>query len=798
MTLWHSVHSNLEFGLSWNESQTATTFSIAPVVYRWDRYNTDNYAGRFDDALSPDPSGAGWWGDMPFGSGSGTRAIDTFATRTYEKGHSEQDIRLELSWNASTGTWVSGVGFVVTGSGYTNWHITVPALASYKVAYNANGGGGAPSAQTKWYGEVLTLSSTKPTRAGYTFQGWSTSSTGAVKYAAGARYEANSAVTLYAVWKVVAPAAPTNCVNTRNSDAKNTVSWKLGANAAVTYASIEVHRSVDGGAWSKAATVAKSATSWADATCSANHSYRYRVRAVNATGASAYATSGTTYNTPAAPTKLTPSRTGETSVKVDIVNPAKTATALELQRSADGSAWSNSVSLGGTVTTLTDNPGGGTWVYRARNTRGALASAWSPVSAPVVTMCAPAAPTLVEPTRGQVVDSSTPKIAFAWRHNPLDGSSQTAAEVRYSTDGGGTWQTVEATTEQTATIVNAFEVNADVTWSVRTKGAHADFGPWSGNGVFSVKQAPSVAFAKPADGFVIENTPVAVELQYSDASGEYAGGVLTIERGGVVERTFDMTEKTLEIPVGEWLPQDGAAYAFRVSARSTSTLTASAMREVTVDFVLPQAADLVIEPDPETGRVQIVCNLAEADGRVPAVSITLRRVSKDGSVLLGDGLPEGAGVTDAYAPLNSDYAYEATTTADSGAACTVSFHARVDTEWAFMCFGGDLARGRWNPTHSFGLTPSVEYVRYAGLKRPVAYMEDYNEESHSVSFVLQTMEEADAFKRMMAACEPVVAKLPSGEVLRAVPKVSAIENLGTRCLYGEVSVDLTVVDGDAL
>lgn len=115
-----------------------------------------------------------------------------------------------------------------------------------------------------------------------------------------------------------------------------------------------------------------------------------------------------------------------------------------------------------------------------------------------------------------------------------------------------------------------------------------------------------------------------------------------------------------------------------------------------------------------------------------------------------------------------------------------------------MCFCGDLARGRWNPTHSFCLTPSVEYVRYAGLKRPVAYMEDYNEESHSVSFVLQTMDEADAFKRMMAACEPVVAKLPSGEVLRAVPKVSAIENLGTRCLYGEVSVDLTVVDGDAL
>lgn len=798
MTDWKKAHDNLEFGLDWNDSQDDTSFRISPVLYRWDRYNTDNSAGRFDEALSPDPSGDGWWGGLGFGSGSGTRRIDSFATRTYAKTHEPQDVRLELSCNASTGTWVYGVGFVTTGEFYTNWHITVPALASYGVTYNANGGTGAPSAQTKWHGEVLTLSSTKPTRAGYTFQGWSTSSTGGVKYAAGARFESNAATTLYAVWKVVAPSAPANCVNTRDSDTKNTVSWKLGANAAATYANVEVYRSVDGGAWSKAATVAKSATSWADATCSANHSYAYRVRAVNATGASGWATSGTTYNTPAAPTKIAPSRTGETSVRVDVENPAKTATALELQRSADGSAWSNPITFSGTVTTLVDEPGGGTWVYRARNTRGTLASAWSPASAPVVTMCAPAAPTLVEPARGQVVEHSTPEVAFAWRHNPLDGSAQTAAEVRYSTDGGKTWQTVEATTEQSATIANAFEVNADVTWSVRTKGAHADFGPWSGNGVFSVKQAPSVAFAKPADGFVIENTPVSVELQYSDASGGYAGGVLTIERGGVIERTFDMPEKTLRITVGEWLPQDGAAYTFRASVRSTSTLTASATREVTVDFVLPQAADLLIEPDPETGRVQIVCNLADAEGRVPAVSITLRRVSKDGGVLLGSALPEGAGVTDAYAPLNSDYAYEATTIADSGAACTVSFPARADTEWAFMYFGGDLARGRWNPTHSFSLVPSVEYVRYAGRKRPVAYMEDYDDESHSVSFVLQTMEEADAFKRMMAACEPVVAKLPSGEVFRAVPKVSATENLGTRCLYGDVSVDLTVIDGDAL
>mgnify|MGYP001624120398 FL=1 len=78
---------------------------------------------------------------------------------------------------------------------------TIPAKPSYTVKYNANGGSGAPGNQTKWYGTTLKLSSTKPTRTGYTFQGWSTKNDSSVEYASGANYTANAAVTLYAVWK---------------------------------------------------------------------------------------------------------------------------------------------------------------------------------------------------------------------------------------------------------------------------------------------------------------------------------------------------------------------------------------------------------------------------------------------------------------------------------------------------------------------------------------------------------------------------------------------------------------------
>ena len=72
------------------------------------------------------------------------------------------------------------------------------------VKYNANGGSGAPGNQTKVYGSTLTLSSTKPTRSGYTFLGWSTSSTAtSATYAAGGSYTVNASATLYAVWKKI-------------------------------------------------------------------------------------------------------------------------------------------------------------------------------------------------------------------------------------------------------------------------------------------------------------------------------------------------------------------------------------------------------------------------------------------------------------------------------------------------------------------------------------------------------------------------------------------------------------------
>jgi len=80
---------------------------------------------------------------------------------------------------------------------YAVWQIN-----TYLVTYDANGGENAPETQTKKHFEDLVLSSDEPTRTGYNFLGWSTSSNGNVEYEAGAIFLNESDTILFAVWEI--------------------------------------------------------------------------------------------------------------------------------------------------------------------------------------------------------------------------------------------------------------------------------------------------------------------------------------------------------------------------------------------------------------------------------------------------------------------------------------------------------------------------------------------------------------------------------------------------------------------
>ncbi len=101
-----------------------------------------------------------------------------------------------------TGKWIY---LVKSRDGYTTYAtatVSVTATApTYTVSYDPNGGSNEPSNQTKDYNKGLSLSSQKPTRIGYRFNGWATSpSADAAEYQPGANYDKNASLTLYAVW----------------------------------------------------------------------------------------------------------------------------------------------------------------------------------------------------------------------------------------------------------------------------------------------------------------------------------------------------------------------------------------------------------------------------------------------------------------------------------------------------------------------------------------------------------------------------------------------------------------------
>ena len=115
-------------------------------------------------------------------------------------------------WRGSDGNnYAAGANYT------TNAALTLTAqwqVITYNVTFNANGGSGAPSAQTKTHGTALTLSSTVPTRSGYTFVGWGTTAKAqSATYQPGGRYTGNAALALYAIWSLNYVSPTINSVN---------------------------------------------------------------------------------------------------------------------------------------------------------------------------------------------------------------------------------------------------------------------------------------------------------------------------------------------------------------------------------------------------------------------------------------------------------------------------------------------------------------------------------------------------------------------------------------------------------
>ena len=180
-----------------------------------------------------------------YSDGSGSYTSGTKADRTVETTISATDggSGIEVIYSNSNSGLLGKSSLTQNGStwsGKVTWHFTggkndnyqfrardvagnlsgwsstfnIKYVKTYTVSYNANGGTGAPSKQQKKEGVALTLSTTKPTRSGYTFLGWATSSSAsAARYGPGGLYTTNSDTTLYAVWQQLDSINANRCYN---------------------------------------------------------------------------------------------------------------------------------------------------------------------------------------------------------------------------------------------------------------------------------------------------------------------------------------------------------------------------------------------------------------------------------------------------------------------------------------------------------------------------------------------------------------------------------------------------------
>ena len=284
--------------------------------------------------------------------------------------------------------------------------------------------------------------------------------------------------------------------------------------------------------------------------------------------------------------------------------------------------------------------------------------------------------------------------------SPIDGSAQTAAELGHSVDGGATWTTVAVPDgAQTVEVPNSFPVNSVVTWRVRTKGAHADWGPWSAEPrTFRVSQVPTVVVTSPAsDEALIEDVPIVVSWSYDDLSGTQRDATVVVrdESGKALwSRTIQGAARSLSIGTDEILLPNQAIFTLHLTVSSTSQLSAS--RHPHVFHVVrrtghPSAVGRKV--DRVFGRVLLTVYAGEDEpgSTVPRTeSLGIFRRNADGSLLcLADGASDGTGTADTYPPLDQELTYIAAAYTANGLTSNKEVQVAVSSD-GYVFFNFDV------------------------------------------------------------------------------------------------------------
>lgn len=557
-----------------------------------------------------------------------------------------------------------------------------------------------------------------------------------------------------------APARPSYTKNVREADNRIVMGWSVSSTAAAPISRIVIQRARNGGSFSTVATLGASVRSWTDTTGTGFNTWAsYRIRAEGAGGVSSWNNWSPVYMTPAAPSGVQASRSGE-DIRLEWTNAAVAPAEIEVW---DGSGRVTTLPAGTTSHTLSGYSAVKAHTFRVRAVIDGIVSAFASSNS-VQLASAPNPPANLSPD-GEWFEAGQP-ITVSWEHMPTDSSEQTKYSLQYRRNGASTWTTVSGTTAQSRQLTSLASTT-EIEWQVRTTGQ--DTSKWSeySNSAFAYFQKkPTVSWVNPPSTvsssqqtFTFTDAISGLhqyewELMSGDqllsrSSGSKASGSVMV----TARNLANDTSYTIRVRVLDRIWSDWISHTF------------------TVAYPAPAAPTVTPTWDRDAGVVSLLVSVPASS--VPAQRVSVERFHPESGawLLLADGLsPSTTTITDQTAHGNGVNTYRATSYSALGIPAVYEF--TVDTSvspiWSIHLTSADrsaMVQVRWNPARSIttGLA-DVELHQMAGRVRPVMFAGAHIENRVSISGVIMRSEWSDVehARELVMKGQPVLYRDPDG------------------------------------
>ncbi|QXT62760.1 hypothetical protein [Tessaracoccus palaemonis] len=754
------------YSLSSTDSKTTVDISSLKVEAVYGFSDSDNTLTR-SGSLFDGGEGAV---DIDVSSG-GTQTLWS-GSKTVDRGSSDQ--KLTMAWSLSG---IDYVGATATVSAT----VTIPAVpapdapTSVGIARES-----ISSVKLTWGGgDVHHIQARRRATAGDATSSWgswgdvstSTQSSGGVWSSAfdtgydwQIRVRRRNSAGVYSSWTTSsnsarlydAPSAPTSASVTRTNDASHKVAF-AGATATskpLRWVDVQIYGGVSQEWRDQATSLAASTRSYTSTTNIADNTGRWRIRFRNSAGSSAWVYTSTAYGTPKATSKPAAKRSGTSNVIVSWTNNARFAVGLDVRAASStdgGTTWSSYAAITGhtglsastTSRTITGLDASRLWKFETRVyvTSPSTLSVYSGGGNVLQLLSAPSAPTLLTPLS---TISDQDRTRFSWRHNPIDGSDQEAAEVRYRVDGAA-WTTQQTGVSDYFDTLEPLAAGA-LEWQARTRGSHADYSPWSGVASLLVASPPAVTILDPVDGATLASNRLVLTIGWDDAQDaamirrtrrlrDEAGEILEEVTTSGATDTITFTTRLA----------DGGSYTAEVEATSGTGLTSGvASIALTVDYIDPVAPILTAAWVEASGLAVLgVVNTPGDMGADPPTADTasnrIERSTDSGLTwaTVVDGLEPDGGATDTMVPLNTRVTYRAVAVSAMGAE-TIGDSIDVTTTSHLLWIagpGGDVAI-EWNLGLQADHGQEVVLEQYYRRPKPTSHYGDGRPFSLQISAVL--------------------------------------------------------------